>query len=125
LVSCAHATHGLGRPSLDARKKDNLVTLARRRSGRMIELNAWLMRQVDCSVRNSRLSPLYFFKNPRTRAYGFFAHRNPVPIPRADGKWDSRSAERKSFGPLPQEPPRITLDWLFSGPVGFFDGLEA
>ena len=83
------------------------------------------MHQVGCSVLNSRLSPLYFFKNPRTRAYGAFAHRNPVPIPRADGKWESRSEERKSFGPLPQEPPRITLDWPFSGPAGFFDGLDA
>ena len=50
-------------------------------------------------------------KNRTTEAeyYGVFAHRNPVPKPRNDGKWVSRSAERRPSGPLPQEPPRITL----------------
>ncbi len=69
--------------------------------------------------------PRLFSKKSRTHDYGFFAHRNPVPRPRADGTWVSRSAERRSLGPLPQEPPLITLDSPVGGPIGFCDGLDA
>jgi len=55
--------------------------------------------------------------------YGVFAQRNPVPRPRNDGTWISRSAARMASGPLPQEPPRITLESPVGGPVGFCDGL--
>ena len=47
--------------------------------------------------------------------YGVFAHRNPVPRPRNDGECISDLPTRRASGPLPQEPPRITLD----SPVGW------
>jgi len=63
------------------------------------------------------------FRTQNFFAYGVFAHRNPVPRPRNDGKWMSRSVERRFFSPLPQEPPRITLCPPVGGPVGFCAGL--
>jgi hypothetical protein len=61
--------------------------------------------------------------NQTNQPYGVFAHRNPVPKPRNDGTWVSRSAERRPSGLLPQEPPRTTLVQPVDGPVGFFGGL--
>ena len=113
------------RPLEEIRKRAWSGYLYIRRTGRgsTLNLNARSIHQVGRSVRKRRW-PLLFLKKPRTKTYGVFAHRNPVPIPRADGKWVSRSEDRRSLGPLPQEPPRITLDSPLSGPVGFFDGLD-
>ena len=72
------------------------------------------------------LSLRYSFNEKLSRGvhtYGVFAQRNPVPRPRNDGTWISRSAARMASGPLPQEPPRITLDTPLGGPVGFLGGL--
>ncbi len=58
------------------------------------------------------------------KSYGVFAHRNPGKYKlRNDGGSEYRSAERRLFGLLFQEPPRITLYPPIGGPVGFCDGL--
>ena len=89
--------------------KASLVTLLRRGQRKMSPL----------------ISPLEPSpKNPGAWDYGVFAHRKPGKYKlRNDGGSQYRSEERRARGLLFQEPPRITLNLPFDGPVGFCDRL--
>jgi hypothetical protein len=120
--SYVRAMRSLRERSLGARRKSHLFILGYENIRKNDRLQ--LQHQVGLLSSEQETVPAYFSKNSRTKIYGFFAHRNPVPRPRADGTWVSRSAERRSLGPLPQEPPLITLDSPVGGPTGFCGGLD-
>ena len=102
----ARATRGLRRPSLDARSEGQSSHPAER-------------------IRRKDRAGTLRATSLESKGYGVFAQRNPVPKPRNDGKWVSRSAERMAVIPLlPQEPPRTTLCEPFRGPDGFCGGLS-
>ena len=122
LILCSRNTHDQNVLVRRAQRGQARVPFPERKIAR-----AWKEHESEpvglCSCNAWPQTSLMFFQPPT--AYGVFTHRNPVPNPRNDGKWISRSEERRSVIPLlPQEPPRTTLCVPFRGPDGFCGGLS-